>query len=431
MFFRKQIEIISAQRSFLSNVLVLMTGTTTAQAITILLSPLLTRLYSPVEYGTMALFTSILGVFSVIATLRYELTIMLPEKNEDAINIVVLSTFFSILLSFLLLIVVFIFNNVFVKHLQNAELSNWLYFIPLMVFLIGLFQSMHYWCSRRKEYKKISIAHITRSGLKGSFQIGAIYVMPGISTAGLIGGAIAGQLVSTIIIVVQSSKGILKEIKSVNIKKLINLAARYKKFPLLNTPHSLVNTLSSNLPVMLLTFFFSSRVAGLYSLSMMAVLLPIGLISNAIGQVFYQRISEAYNNQENLYIYTYKLLKGLVLASVIPFLLLFFIAPILFGFVFGKEWIEAGQYTRIILPWVFFVFLVAPLSYLPITLGYQKKAFLIEVVGIIMKIFALFIGSYFNDPILALCLFSVSGVLILVYSITWMVGLSKKELVKI
>ena len=404
-----------------------MSGTALAQVIPVLLSPVLTRLYSPEQYGTLALFTSVVGIFSVAATFRYELSIMLPEQDSDAVNIIVLSLILNFSLSTILLIITFLFNKQLTDLFNNPAISGWLYFVPVMVFLIGVFQSMHYWLSRKKHYRKLSAAWISRSGIKGGAQVGVIYALPGIGTAGLIGGAIFGQFVATVIIVRQSLMQISSAFQKVSFKRITELAKKYKNFPVINTSHALANTLSSNLPVMLLTSFFSSKVAGLYSLALMAVMLPTGLISNAIGQVFYQRISDAYNKKESLYPYTVRLVKGLFFVSIIPFGLLFLLAPSLFGLIFGGQWTEAGLYTRILTPWIIMIFLVAPLSYIPITLGYQKKALYIEIAGISAKLFALVIGSYYQSSFIAVVLFSLSGFFILVYSLTWIISLSKEQ----
>ncbi len=155
-----------------------MSGTALAQVIPVLLSPVLTRLYSPEQYGTMALFTALVGIFSVAATFRYELSIMLPEKDSDAVNIIVLSLILNFSLSIILLIITFLFNERFTDVLNDTEISRWLYFVPVMVFLIGVFQSMHYWLSRKKHYKKLSAALISRSGIKGSAQVSVIYALP-------------------------------------------------------------------------------------------------------------------------------------------------------------------------------------------------------------------------------------------------------------
>ena len=423
--FHKNIIERFAKNVFFRNVITLMSGTALAQVIPVLLSPVLTRLYSPEQYGTMALFTALVGIFSVVATFRYELSIMLPEQDSDAVNIIVLSLILNFSLSTILLIITFLFDKQLTELLNNPLISRWLYFVPLMVFLIGVFQSMHYWLSRKNHYNQLSAALISRSGIKGGAQVGAVYAVPGIGTTGLIGGAIFGQFVATIIIVKQSFSQIFRAFKKVSFKRITELGKKYKTFPLINTPHALVNALSSNLPVMLLTSFFTSKVAGLYSLALMAVMLPTGLISNAIGQVFYQRISEAYNKKESLYPYTVRLVKGLFFVSIIPFGLLFFLAPSLFGLIFGGQWTEAGLYTRILTPWILMRFIVAPMSYVPLVLSQQGKAFSIEIAGIIFVVIALVVGGMLENVTLTLSLLSCFSLLVLVYSFSWIISISK------
>ena len=72
--------------AFATDVLKLVTGTTFAQIIAVLASPLLTRLYGPEAFGFLALFTSITSIIGVIACMRYELAIMLPKTDEEAAN---------------------------------------------------------------------------------------------------------------------------------------------------------------------------------------------------------------------------------------------------------------------------------------------------------------------------------------------------------
>lgn len=411
---------------FFKNVMLLMTGTTLSQAIPILVSPVLTRMYSPEQYGTLALFMSIVSVIAVIATFRYELSIMLPASDEDAINVFALAVFIALILSFFILLIVLGFNRQIVSWLNNPNISRWLYFVPLMVLLIGLYQSMHYWMSRCRQYRSLATAQVTRSGAKAGTQVGLAYIIPSVGTAGLITGAIVGQLIGTFVIWVQASKEIIGKLRYVNRATMISQGKEYKNFPLINTPHALINHLASSLPVILLTSFFSATIAGFYSLSLMVIMLPSSLISNAIGQVFYQRISQAYNNRENLYPLVIRLVKVLFLLAIVPFMLLFIFAPHLFSFVFGQEWIEAGKYTRIFVPWILMRFVVSPLSYIPLTLGYQAKALRIELTGFIAVIVALSIGASLDNLIISLILLSLFSFLILIYSFLWMINMSKR-----
>ena len=144
---------LKPKSEFSRNVLTLMTGTTIAQAIPIAISPILTRIYTPGDFGVFALFLAIIGVFSVVASGRYELALMLPRKEEDAINIFSLGTIIIFLLTIFLFLFIFLFHQYLVDMSQNEEIGYWLYFMPLAFFLIGIFNLLSYYNNRQKNYK--------------------------------------------------------------------------------------------------------------------------------------------------------------------------------------------------------------------------------------------------------------------------------------
>jgi len=141
-----------------------MTGTTIAQAIPIAISPILTRIYTPEDFGVFALYMSIVSVIATIATGRYELAIMLPKKDEDAVNIVALSIIISFFVSFIAFLIVYIFNSQITNLLGSPEISNWIYFIPITVLLAGVYQSFNYWNNRKKKYRRLVTSIVMQSG---------------------------------------------------------------------------------------------------------------------------------------------------------------------------------------------------------------------------------------------------------------------------
>ena len=148
-----------------------MTGTAIAQAIPIALSPILTRLYRPEDFGVLALYMAICGVISTVATARYELAIMLPEDEESAINIVALSIVVAVITSILTLTVVTLFNAPITRLLGNTEISRWLYFIPLSILLTGVYQSLNYWANRKNQYRWMANTRVVQSVGTTSTQI--------------------------------------------------------------------------------------------------------------------------------------------------------------------------------------------------------------------------------------------------------------------
>lgn len=182
--------IINSKNEFTKNVLMLMTGTTVAQALPIAISPILTRLYTPEDFGIAALYIAISTIIGSIATGRYELAVMLPEEDDEALNLVVLGLFIASILSVILFIVVIIFNQQICNLLNNEEISLWLYFIPLSVFFIGLFNVLRFYNNRIKQYKDLAKANVFKSVTSAIVRLSVVFIKPGPT------GLISGQITS-------------------------------------------------------------------------------------------------------------------------------------------------------------------------------------------------------------------------------------------
>ena len=176
------------QSAYARNVLTLMTGTSLAQAIPIAISPILTRLYSPEEFGCFALYMAVALIASVLVTGRYELAILLPRQDRDALHIAALAIMaLSIAISAVLLLVVLFFAQPIAVLLGDAALAPWLYWVPASTLLLGLYQSLNYWSNRKAQYKRLAISRTVQSGSAALAQLGIGYA--GSGAVGLVGGA--------------------------------------------------------------------------------------------------------------------------------------------------------------------------------------------------------------------------------------------------
>ena len=401
---------LKPKSEFSRNVLTLMTGSTIAQAIPIAISPILTRIYTPEDFGVFALYISITSILSVIVTGQYELAIMLPKKDHDAINILILSLILSSCISFFLLCIIFLFNPEITRLLGNKEISNWLYLMPISIFLTGIYNSLNYWQTRKKNYKLLAITNVYK-GLTVSTSNIAFGIFK-YGSSGFILGSFFGQLV-----------GVYHLLKKINIKlvykqinklKIIALSKRYRKFPKITVPHALFNSISTNLPILVITYYFSSKETGYFSFASKIVMLPISLISNAYYQVFFESFSKE-KNKEFFFKQKFKQVNTIFIPI---FLILWFILPDLFSFIFGEEWKISGVYTQILLP-LFYLKFISNL-FTTTTYIYYEKQFENFFLGILITIiifFSLLIGAYFHDIVLGLLLMSFGNGVIIIYKI--------------
>ena len=367
---------LKTKSEFSRNVLTLMTGTTIAQAIPIAISPILTRIYTPEDFGVFALYIAISSIIAVIATGRYELAIMLPKKDEDAINIVVLSIIISFFVSFISLIIVFIFNTQITNLLGNQEISNWLYFIPMTVLLTGIFQSFNYWSNRKKQYKRLAVSKVIQSSTTVSTNLTMGF--NGFSSSGLILGGVLGQGIATGILTRMIWKEDSHRLNQMKRLKIFSMIRKYKKLPIYNLPNAIIDGFRLSGISILIAKFFTTATLGQFSLAWKMVQTPMSLIGSSLSQVFFQKISSC--NKKDLYRIVMKFILQASIVSAPIFLFIFFFAVDVFMFVFGDNWKLAGEAASVMTPWLFLNFITSPLSTLFITLNKQD----------IMLIFAIF-----------------------------------------
>lgn len=367
---------LKPRSEFSRNVLTLMTGTTIAQAIPIAISPILTRIYTPEDFGVFALYMSIASIVSVVATGRYELAIMLPKKDEDALNIVALSVIIAFFVSMISFLIVFIFNAQITELLGNPEISNWLYFIPITVLLAGIYQSFNYWSNRKKQYKRLATSRVIQSGTASATNLGMGF--GGFGSSGLVLGQMMGQGMATGILgkmIWNEDRSRIGQIKRL---KIFALAKKYVRLPKYNLPNAIIDGFRLSGISILIAKFFTTATLGQFSLAWKMVQMPMSIIGSSLSQVFFQKVSSA--NKSDLHRIVLKFIVKASVVSVPIFLLIYFFAADIFKFVFGENWGLAGQAASTMAPWLCLSFLSSPLSTLFITLNKQD----------IMLIFAVF-----------------------------------------
>lgn len=379
------------KNDFNRSVLTLVIGTSIAQAIPIIISPILTRLYSPEDLGVLSLFVAITSILGVVANARYELAIVLPEKEEDAINIAALAIIIAFVISSLLMITIIIFHEEVAKLLGNKDISFWLYFIPLVVFFTGLYNTLNYLNTRLKLFSTISKVNIYKSLTTAIVQLTCGFFYLG--SSGLILGQIASNLAANGKLAKDSfSKLEFREV--IDRKAILKMAKKYSDFPKYSLWAALGNSLSNQVNNVLISTFFSIGVLGQYSLVQRMLGFPSTFIGNAIGQVFFQQASAEKIKKGNASSTFNSTFKKLVLISIPSFGTLYIIIEPLTVFVFGANWALAGEIAKILIPLFCIRFIVAPLTTINSIFEKQKVSMLWQL-GLLILTLLIFAISYF------------------------------------
>jgi O-antigen/teichoic acid export membrane protein len=344
----------------LRNTSLLVSGTIAAQLISILLQPIIRRLYPAEAFGTYSVYMSLIGIIAVISTLRYDDAIVLPAKEKDSANLVVLSQIYNLLVSVALFLIFLLFGKPILKFisLPSGFSVSILFLIPAGVFLINMYQAFNYWLIRKKKYTNVSVNKTIRRGSEGIAQISLALVR---NPKGLIFSDIIGQAANVIATLVQSVKNGFS-FKLISLSKLKYVSGKYSVFPLYNLIPALMSACSFLLPPVFINKFYSAQNAGYFDTSKFVLAIPLALVATSISNVLLQRIAEKFNAGKS-FMGDLKPLFSIVLAiCLIEVVAIVLFGPVLFRIVFGREWEISGVISRIMV-WSFVLnFIVSSFS---------------------------------------------------------------------
>lgn len=372
---------------FNKNVIKLMTGTTIAQIIAFLTQPLLTRLFTPIEYGLYSTVQSVIVVFATVAALCYDRAIVLVENEDDAFSIVILSCKFITLFSFLILLLMFIPG--LWQKLFGIKLE-WYYFIiiPLWAFSVAV---SNVFISLNTRFKQFSL--LSKRQIKSSLVLASIQLVAGFLKLSILGLFIA-NCIAMIYSVYLTSRGFLNKALNIINSNSRSLIIKYKSFPIYQLPSIFLDTFSSQMVVILLNKLLGSAVAGQYALANKVLTVPLMLIGSAFAQVFYQEFATFYYKNNNPRSFLINTWKKLFLLGILPSVGLFFWGQPLFSWVFGSNWQMAGWFAQYLTIMSFIMLISSPTSTALIVIGLQKYQIVFCVYLLIIRALFVFLMQY-------------------------------------
>lgn len=413
--------------NFVKNVIFMMSGAAGAQAVAMLLAPLITRLYGPEAFGVLGTFTAITRTIGPIVALTYPIAIVLPRDKETATDLTKLSLVITFSIGFILGIVILFFSDYIALIFNIEELKFLLYFVPIVVLFSGIMQVTEQWLIRIEEFKINAKTHFYHSIIINGSKAGLGLVYP--VALVLISLETISSGLRTIMMwsYLRKSGYKIKKQTKVNLKQIINVAKKYKDFPLFRAPEVFLSAFSQSLPVLLLTALFGPAATGFYNIGRTVLALPSMLIGETIGSVFYPRITKAAHKGEDLYRLIKKATLALAVIGVIPFGLIFLFGPTLFEFVFGEGWDRAGEYARWISLASFSIFINKPSVRAMPVLNAQKFHLIFTTTNLILRSISLVIGFFvFDSDVVAVAMFGITGFILNVILISITLNLSKE-----
>lgn len=385
----------TSKSGFNYNVVTLLKGTVVAQALPILVSPILSRLYTPDDFGVLSLFVSMCLILGPIANARYDFALLLPEKEDEVKNLFCLTQVINILIFVCLFIVAILWSEDIALFLDNRGLKKWIIAVPFVVFFIGIFNSLNLWNTRNRKFSNISSTNVFKSITLVCIQLVFAFLSKG--PIGLISGYLSSNVLGSLFFVKKSNiKSYLTKGDDISFKQIKEIAKKYSNFPKFSMPAILSFTLSQHFLNILISAFYNVTTLGYYSFLTKILGLPFGLIGNSISQVFMEE-SKREISQTGSSIITFKnTLKKLVIIGLPLFSILFFIVEDLFSFVFGSNWAIAGHYAKFIMPLFFFRFVISTLSTTTIVFDKEKISLVFQTFILAINFTLIYLSKVYN-----------------------------------
>jgi O-antigen/teichoic acid export membrane protein len=383
------------KNTFIKNVLWIAGGTAMAQAIGILTTPIITRLYSPADFGIFTVFASLIGIARQLATMCYSVTIPLAETEQIADNIIKLCLLITFSLSLLFGLVCLLFGDYITAKIDVPLAVKYLWILPFCFLGAGLYETFSAWAQRNKYFRNIARTSLSQGISSSSIKIGMGLL--GIKPLGLLLGLLASQMAGTMSLFlkfVRRKKSFFRNFSWWNIG---HVAKRYYMFPVYQSWSRLLLALGAQLPALLMTYFFGIKEAGLFGLAHSMFNIPMDLIGTSIAKVYYAEIANYGKSRPDKILEISKsIIKKMFFVGIIPMATIVIVGPWLFSIVFGNEWWDAGLYARLLAIIILTRFLASPIAQCFNVMEMQGTQLLLNVVRVIMILIIFWACSYFS-----------------------------------
>lgn len=414
---------------FIRHVVVVISGTAGAQAITVLFAPLITRIYGPEAFGVLGSFMAVVAVATPLAALAYPIAIVLPGNDRDALALARLSIGISFGVALIVGATLSFRGGWLIGFLGFEPIRDYILLVPIAMLFAAWMQIAQLWLVRKREFGVLASAAIIHSLILNILKsvIGLFQPLAAV----LIVLATVGYAFYAMLLAFGARyryQATVSKDDCVDYSTLKELAHRHRDFPLYRAPQNFINAVSQSLPVLMLAGFFGPTAAGYYTLARFVMGMPSMLVAKSFSDVFYPKITDAANAGISLTPMIVKATGVLFLIAIPPVGVVILYGPFLFSFAFGAEWTVAGEYSQWLALFFLFNFINKPSVDAVPVLGIQGGLLVYEVLSSTGKVAGLVLGFYwFRSDVAAIALFSVIGVVTYILMIVWVIRHSAQQ----
>ncbi len=396
---------------FKTDIFSLFSSSLAGQIIHILALPLLTAWFSKTEIGAFFFFQALVIMGSIFVSLQSEQAIVV-ESNVKSYTCFKKSILIVFVLSLFVFLVLGIFPSVIELVSGKSTISEWIMYVPLALFIVGSTNSTEYLFTYEKRFWLISFFRITRP-LSIYLFIFVFSFFGHNSHNTLILGFIAGNglILLSQVLVLSRNKLCWFSKKDFSLADFKLFYQKHKKILVFNTISSGIVITSMQIPYIFISAVFGEAYSAFYGMSMRIVGMPLSILGQSFGQVFFPKISQINYQRHSIFPFVKTLIFRLYSFGIIPFLLIIVFVPNLFQLFLGSGWDMASLLSRVLLPWLFVLMVSAPVSNVISVLGIQLKTIYYDITLFLFRIIGLYICVSFNAGfITTMAIFSGIGV---------------------
>lgn len=404
--------------NYSKNVFTLTMGNGVSQFLPLLISPIISRIFTPTEIGVFGIFFSITQVLTFSSTSSFEAAIPVAVKNKDKYNLFVLAIFSSLIINSVMMASIFVFQKELI-NLFKLEKGEWLLYIPIVAFFSSSLNAFQYKTLASSRYRLISIVNVTKSIVKNTGEILLGIMSFGYSalifsyTISVLAGITTYKIFGTV------------HFSKINLKDLLISVKTHSKYPLFLAPSTLLSQISIHFNSFIFSVLMSLQEVGFYSYSLRIIGAPITLFGKTFSDVLLKEGSdELVSTGKAIGAYKNTITQTLLIGTPI-FITLFLFGEQIFSFVFGEAWSVAGEFVEILSPLFLIRFVARPLSSLMIVFQKQKLQLVWQIILTSIVVSSFFLAQEYNWDAYKLLRFQTIALsihyLLLITFVSWLV----------
>ena len=411
-----RISLHTRHSELLQNMAKLFSANVLAQAVALLVYPILTRQYAPEDFGLLSLFLNIGNILILVSTMEYQYAILLSKEARQSRAATQLSLLCALAWT-VMLTALLPFRGHIAALLHIEHNTSCFLLLPLFVIAGAGWNIANMYLTRRKSFGAISRYKISNTLLLSLGKLG--FGRLGFTSWGLIVSTVAASLLSLLLVTAGRIREAVTRLVHIDHAALREVAHAYRKFPVFSLPRALVNSLGIALPALILTPAFGLKELGFYSMAFTLSFMPISLVISSVQQVLFQRITEKVNAglpiRRGLQRFTVR-----TLLLVLPlFVLLCYPLPAITNLLLGEGWECSGLYIRWMLPWLLMTCLNGPICFVADVFMAQGTGLIFECAILLARLAGLMTGVRMQNFDYALIGYIAGTTLVLIIQLIW------------